>query len=55
MVVDAMIAQLIGEDGDDKERAILIARLTIPESIAYAVGPYLAIQVNTAFLLKLVS
>ncbi|VDK44425.1 unnamed protein product [Anisakis simplex] len=44
MVVDAMTAQLIGEDGDDKERTNLIMQLTIPESIAYAVGPYLAIQ-----------
>ncbi|KHN73071.1 hypothetical protein Tcan_04223 [Toxocara canis] len=45
MVIDAMIGELVGVDGDDKERTSLIMRLTIPESIAYAVGPYLAIQV----------
>ncbi|VDM37675.1 unnamed protein product [Toxocara canis] len=48
MVIDAMIGELVGVDGDDKERTSLIMRLTIPESIAYAVGPYLAIQIVAA-------
>lgn len=45
MVADALTAQIVGEDGDDKERARLIMRLTVPQSIAFAAGPYLAIQV----------
>lgn len=38
-----------GEDGDDKKRSILISRLTIPQSIAYALGPYLALQVQIIY------
>lgn len=45
MVADTSTAQLVGEDGDDRERASLIMRLTVPQSIAFAVGPYLAIQI----------
>ncbi|KAK0429399.1 hypothetical protein QR680_011360 [Steinernema hermaphroditum] len=45
LIVDACIAQMVGEDGDDKERSRLLMRLTIPLSIAFAAGPYLAIQV----------
>uniref|UniRef100_A0AC34QXH4 MFS transporter n=1 Tax=Panagrolaimus sp. JU765 TaxID=591449 RepID=A0AC34QXH4_9BILA len=44
-IVEAIIGQMIGEDGDEKERSRLIMRLTIPASIAFAAGPYLAIQV----------
>uniref|UniRef100_A0A1I7ZIH7 MFS domain-containing protein n=1 Tax=Steinernema glaseri TaxID=37863 RepID=A0A1I7ZIH7_9BILA len=45
LIVDACIAQMVGEDGDDKERSRLMMRLTIPLSIAFAAGPYLAIQI----------
>uniref|UniRef100_A0A0N5AAM5 MFS domain-containing protein n=1 Tax=Syphacia muris TaxID=451379 RepID=A0A0N5AAM5_9BILA len=45
MVTDALIAKVVGEDGDDKQRASLIMRLTVPQSIAFAAGPYLAIQI----------
>ncbi|TKR92156.1 hypothetical protein L596_006866 [Steinernema carpocapsae] len=45
LIVDACIAQLVGQDGDDKERSRLLMRLTIPMSVAFAAGPYLAIQV----------
>ena len=44
-IVEALIGQLIGEDGDDKERSRLLMRLIIPSSIAFAAGPYLAVQV----------
>ncbi|KAE9549038.1 hypothetical protein FO519_007752 [Halicephalobus sp. NKZ332] len=43
-IVEALIGQLIGEDGDDKERSRILMRLIIPASIAFAAGPYLAVQ-----------
>lgn len=46
-IVDALIGQLVGEDGDDKERTQLLMRLTIPQSIAFAAGPFMAVQVRT--------
>ncbi|CAJ0577500.1 unnamed protein product, partial [Mesorhabditis spiculigera] len=49
VAIDAMVCQMEGEDGDDKKRKILISRLAIPQSIAYALGPYLALQ--TMFLI----
>ncbi|CAJ0964071.1 unnamed protein product, partial [Mesorhabditis belari] len=53
VVIDALVCQMEGEDGDDKKRSLLISRLTIPQSIAYALGPYLALQtlfIITAFI-----
>lgn len=44
-IVEALIGQVVGENGDDKERTALMMRLTIPLSIAFAIGPYLAVQV----------
>jgi len=44
-IIEALIGQLVGEDGDDKERSRLLMRLIIPASIAFAAGPYLAVQV----------
>ncbi|KAH7728523.1 Protein Y71G12B.26 [Aphelenchoides avenae] len=48
-IVDALIGQLVGEDGDDKERSQLLMRLTIPQGIAFAAGPFAAIQVLYLF------
>uniref|UniRef100_A0A914QUT0 Uncharacterized protein n=1 Tax=Panagrolaimus davidi TaxID=227884 RepID=A0A914QUT0_9BILA len=48
-IVEAVIGQLIGEDGDEKERSRLMMRLTIPVSIAFAAGPYCAVQVLYIF------
>jgi MFS family permease len=48
-IVEALIAQLIGEDGDEKERSRLMMRLTIPVSVAFAAGPYCAVQVLYIF------
>lgn len=48
-IVEALIAQLIGQDGDEKERSRLMMRLTIPLSISFAAGPYCAVQVLYIF------
>lgn len=51
-IVEALIGQMIGEDGDDKERTRLMMRLTIPLSIAFALGPYLAVQVSKKYYIN---
>ncbi|MFH4981505.1 hypothetical protein AB6A40_008214 [Gnathostoma spinigerum] len=45
LLFDTMIGQSVADDESDKMRAQLLMQLTIPQSIAYAAGPYFAIQV----------
>ena len=45
-VVDATIAQLANEVADVKQKARLMAQTAIPTSIAFAVGPLVAVQVQ---------
>jgi len=51
-VVDATITQLANEIADVKQKARLMAQTAIPTSIAFALGPLIAVQVKTKFFLK---
>ncbi|KAI1717991.1 major facilitator superfamily domain-containing protein [Ditylenchus destructor] len=48
-IIDALIGQLVGENADNKERTKVLMRTIIPTSIAFATGPYLAVQILYLF------
>lgn len=50
-VLDALIFDICGEHSD-RERAILMMKLSVPQNIASAVGPYLALQVFSSHIFR---
>lgn len=44
-IIDSLINQLVGENANYKERTNMLMRTIIPTSLAFATGPYMAIQV----------
>ena len=43
-ILDVLVVQLTEEHADNKERTRMLMRIAIPTSIAFAAGPYLAVQ-----------
>lgn len=48
-IIDSLIIQLVGENANNKERSSMLMRTIIPTNLAFATGPYMAVQVSYIF------